>query len=251
MEEGEPLKFKYSKLDFTVKTWFILFTVSVILFLSFFVYVFYEAGRGDEYTINWPGRYPDESQIKYGKLMDIEDIEKSVEEYILNFEDELQIGDIFVYEDTDYYVSIEEVETGKGAMELLVNPYTGFIYPEHGPNMMWNEKYGMHGKGHMMWRGRRDYESGEYRWYFPNEQQIQKGEAVHKANEYIQQYFDSDAFTDGQGHDFYGYYTFHIKKGEDTVGMLSVNQYTGDVWFHSWHGEIVEVIPYHGEHENE
>ena len=240
-----------------MKTWFTIFTVSVVLFISFFAYIFYGMGQADDYSVNWPGKYPDESQVRYGNLMDIEDIEKAVREYIDSFEEELQIGDIFVYEDTDYYVSIEETDTGKGAMELLVNPYTGFIYPEHGPNMMWNEKYGMHGRGHMMWRGRRDYESGEYRWYFPNgdqtqkTQKIQKGEAIHGANEYIKQYFDKDAFTDGEGHDFYGYYTFHIKKGEDTVGMLSVNQYTGDVWFHSWHGELLEVISHHEENESE
>ena len=51
---------------------------------------------------------------------------KQVEEYSANF-----------------YVQVNEKSTGNGAFELLINKYTGSIYPEMGPNMMWNTKYGM------------------------------------------------------------------------------------------------------------
>jgi hypothetical protein len=34
-------------------------------------------------------------------------------------------------------------DTGTGAMELLINKPSGQVYPEPGPNMMWNTKYGM------------------------------------------------------------------------------------------------------------
>jgi hypothetical protein len=30
-----------------------------------------------------------------------------------------------------------------GAMELLVDKSSGAIFPEYGPNMMWNLKYGI------------------------------------------------------------------------------------------------------------
>ena len=43
----------------------------------------------------------------------------------------------------NYYVQVTEKSTGNGAFELLINKYTGSIYPEMGPNMMWNTKYGM------------------------------------------------------------------------------------------------------------
>jgi len=43
----------------------------------------------------------------------------------------------------NFYAAVE-ADTGIGAFELLVNPYTGAVMPEPGPNMMWNTKYGMH-----------------------------------------------------------------------------------------------------------
>jgi hypothetical protein len=36
-----------------------------------------------------------------------------------------------------------------------------------------------------------------------------------------------------------GYYTVHITKAGQFTGMLSVNAYTGQVWFHTWHGTFV------------
>jgi hypothetical protein len=41
---------------------------------------------------------------------------------------------------------------------------------------------------------------------------------------------------------FYGYYTFEIVNGTTPYGMVSVNGYTGQVWFHTWHGAFVQEI---------
>ena len=45
---------------------------------------------------------------------------------------------------------------------------------------------------------------------------------------------------------FYGYYTIHTKSNGEVNGMLSVNGYTGAVWYHTWHGPFVAM-----EEENE
>ena len=45
----------------------------------------------------------------------------------------------------NFYIEVKEKDTGVHAFELLVNPYSGAVYPEPGPNMMWNTKYGMMG----------------------------------------------------------------------------------------------------------
>ena len=42
------------------------------------------------------------------------------------------------------YAQIIETETVTGAMEVLVDPGSGSVCPEYGPNMMWNIKDGMH-----------------------------------------------------------------------------------------------------------
>jgi hypothetical protein len=38
---------------------------------------------------------------------------------------------------------------------------------------------------------------------------------------------------------FYGYYTIDTEKDGKTSGMLSVNGYSGEVWYHSWHGPFI------------
>ncbi|NIP27727.1 MAG: hypothetical protein GWO38_28915, partial [Phycisphaerae bacterium] len=40
-------------------------------------------------------------------------------------------------------------DTGSGAFEVLVDPVTRNVFPEPGPNMMWNTEYGMMSGGNM------------------------------------------------------------------------------------------------------
>ncbi|KDR95801.1 hypothetical protein SAMN02745945_02183 [Peptoclostridium litorale DSM 5388] len=230
------------------RLWVSVIVISTFLLMAFSFYSYSNFLRGPLRKGMWPAWYSS-YQSDSGILMSIEEIKREVDRYIADFEEELEIADIFVYEDSDYYVSIEEAATGKGAFELLVNQYSGVIYPEHGPNMMWNEKYGMHGRGHIMGRHMRSRSFfNEYSGYYRNEdatKQISLELAVELATEYVKKYVDEDMVATEEGHEFYGYYTLHIKKEEQTVGMLSVNYYTGDVWFHDWHGKLIEVISHH------
>jgi heat shock protein HslJ len=41
---------------------------------------------------------------------------------------------------------------------------------------------------------------------------------------------------------FPGSYTLHILKSGKVTGMLSVNGYTGQVWYHTWHGAFMQMI---------
>ena len=43
----------------------------------------------------------------------------------------------------------------------------------------------------------------------------------------------------------YGYYTIHtVDKDGNILGMLSVNGFSGDVWYHSWHGVFIDMQEY-------
>ncbi|AHM57219.1 hypothetical protein EAL2_c19380 [Peptoclostridium acidaminophilum DSM 3953] len=226
--------------------WMSVIIVAILLLIafSFYLYSSWVPFKNGMWP-NWYPRYQNDSNT----LMSIEEIKRETNRYIADFDEALEIADIFVYEDSDYYVSVEEAATGKGAMELLINPYNGVIYPEHGPNMMWNEKYGMHGRGNIMGMHMRNRQFfNEYSGYYRNEataKQISLETAVELATEYVKKYVDEDLIATDEGHEFYGYYTLHIKRGNQTVGMLSVNYYTGDVWFHDWHGTLIEVISNH------
>ena len=165
-----------------------------------------------------------------GELLSEEVLTERVERYISRIDESLVLSDLFKYSNSDYYVSVKEEDTGMGAFELLINPFTGSIQLEQGPNMMWNEKYSkmssMHGS----------FSSNN----FDIQSMISIEEAVDAANKYLAQKGENlTATTDG--HKFYGYYTLHVEKDGNPYGMLSVNGSTGNVWYHTWHGELEEI----------
>jgi len=125
----------------------------------------------------------------------------------------------------NFYVDFSERDTGIHAFEALIDPYTGDMYPEPGPNMMWNTKYGM--MSGMMWGSRGATE----------EMTVSEEQAIKLAQEFINGYLPGGEVEDAER--FYGYYTLHVLKDREIYGMLSVNGYTEQVWYHSWHGRFL------------
>ena len=148
--------------------------------------------------------------------------------------DDLEIGEIMIF-DNHAYAQFVEVSTGIGAMEVLVDPVSLAVTPEHGPNMMWNQKYSTMGGRNMMG----GFTSSVVSVDMPISEE--------EASEFAQSYLD-EAYpgleVDEHADVFYGYYTLHTLQDGETVGMASVNGYTGQVILHTWHGELLEM---HGE----
>ncbi len=136
----------------------------------------------------------------------------------------------------NFYIQVGEKSTGNGAFELLVDKYTGNIYPEMGPNMMWNTKYttttGMMG----IFNGLRGMMGLQRTATTP------MTIAVDQAKTNAQQYLDTNYLgtTVGDVTAFHGYYTVEVLQNGNPYGMLSVNGYTGQVWYHTWHGTFVQ-----------
>ena len=114
---------------------------------------------------------------------------------------------------------------------MLIDKTTGRIFPEYGPNMMWNTKYG---HGGMM--------SG---WAQPpsDEMPINQDQAVSIAQEFLDNVYHGAVVEDP--HPFYGYYTIHVTRDGQIYGMLSVNGYDGEVWYHNWHGTYIQTRETH------
>jgi hypothetical protein len=144
----------------------------------------------------------------------------------------------------NYYAIVKEQSTGLGAFELLADPRTGAVFPEMGPNMMWNTKYSpmatlgggmMGGMGGMMPGGMM---SGTWGPTAPTTQpSVTSDQAQQSAQQWLDQY--QPGSTTETPDAFAGYYTVHITRDGQLTGMLSVNAYTGQVWFHTWHGTFV------------
>jgi hypothetical protein len=164
-------------------------------------------------------------------------------------------GDLVVAEvmefSNHFYVLVKEKSTGIGALELLVER-NGFVHPEYGPAMMWNTKYGhmagFGGRG-MMGGGRMGgpgYGPGHGPGYGPGTRgpanpAAQPAVTQERARQIAGQYLTQAAgTTPDEGTAFDGYFTFDVERSGKPVGMLSVNAYTGQVWFHNWHGTFVQ-----------
>ena len=160
--------------------------------------------------------------------IDFEKVEDLAGKYLeKNNLSNLEIVEIMEFSQ-NFYIETKEKDTGIGAMELLVDKSSGAIFPEYGPNMMWNLKYGMHSR-------------------IPLSQSsinmpIDEDEALGLAEKYIAKINTGES----AGNDiekFYGYYTIHtVTENNEIAGMLSVNGYTGQVWYHSWHGIFIDMV---------
>ncbi|MGQ9794008.1 MAG: hypothetical protein ACUVSF_10045, partial [Anaerolineae bacterium] len=64
-------------------------------------------------------------------------------------------------------------------------------------------------------------------------------QAVEQAQKYLDQL--KAGLKAGEAETFYGYYTLHVERDGQITGMLSVNGYTGAVWYHHWHGEFIAM----------
>ena len=175
----------------------------------------------------------------------LEEAQGALSDYLTALGDEdLRLGEIMIF-DNHAYAQIVEESTGIGAMEVLVDPVTLAVYPEHGPNMMWNLKYSpMAGFG--MMGGMMGQYGGQFsgfdlgRLEASAEMPVTAPEAIEAAQDYLERYLPG-SMADEHADPFYGYYTLHILRDGETVGMLSVNGYSAQVFLHSWHGDFVEM----------
>jgi hypothetical protein len=144
----------------------------------------------------------------------------------------LELGEVMIF-DNHAYAQFVEKDSGIGAMEVLVDPTTKAVYPEMGPNMLWNLKYGM-----MTGYG----SAGRFDWQEPSaEMTVSPAEAVEAAQAYLDAYVGDNLVAGKHADRFYGYYTLHVNRDGETIGMLSVNGYTGQVFLHTWHGDLLDM----------
>jgi hypothetical protein len=124
----------------------------------------------------------------------------------------------------NYYASIREKATRIGAFEILIDRASGNVIREPGPDMMWNAKYSMMGGFGV---------SGSRPMTVSTQQ----------AKDVAQRWLDANRRgTSANAPDsFYGFYTVDFQRAGRLVGMLSVNGYSGQVWYHTWHGTFIQV----------
>ncbi|MBL0886235.1 hypothetical protein HGK34_08120 [Myceligenerans sp. I2] len=130
---------------------------------------------------------------------------------------DLEVAEVMQF-DNGFYAELRTPD-GDGATEVLIDPGEGDVRIEYGPAMMWNTGYGPHAVASAR----------------PTE--ISPEQARQLADDWLAA--RDGALSAGDPETFPGYYTLHTEEAGRITGMLSVNAYTGAVWYHSWHGEFV------------
>ena len=162
-----------------------------------------------------------------GVTLTLEEARQAVEQSLAeNGLTNLAVDEVMEF-DCNFYAIAEGRDTGKAAMELLIDKTTGAVFPEYGPSMMWNTEY-----GHMGGLGR----GATGRTALTPEQ------ARERAKAWLDRF--QPGSTTEEPDAFPGYYTLHIEKDGRTTGMLSVHGTTGRVWYHSWHGDFIAEAEY-------
>ncbi len=157
------------------------------------------------------------------------DLDRAVsiaEGYAAKYGGGVAVDEVMEFQHNFYAVFVEK-PTGMGAFEMLIDRSTGAISPEYGPNMMWNTRYG---HGGMMGGGMMGYGQA-------GPMTVTEAQALKAAQVWLDANRPGEMAEDA--HTFYGYYTIHTVRGGAVAGMLSVNGYTGAVWYHTWHGAFI------------
>ena len=161
---------------------------------------------------------------------------------------DLEVDEVLEFQN-GFYAIVREKSTGTGAFELLVNRTTGAVVPEPGPSMMWNTRYGMTSGQAGGTMGGGTMGAGMMGAGMMGAGMMGAGAfagpmtvTAEQAQRAAQQWLDQNqpgSTTEAPGA-FYGYYTVHLSKEGKVTGMLSVNGYTGQVWYHTWHGAFIQ-----------
>jgi len=154
-----------------------------------------------------------------GSLVNLEQAKYIAEKYLsAQNNPDLELGDLEEWE-FNFYAEYKEKSSGIKAFQIVVDKYSGIISLEMGPTMMWNTKYGMMG-------------------IQPGAMTMTKEQAMASAQQFLDSRLLGTKAEDGRM--FNGYYHFDVKKDNKMYGMLDVNGYSGQVWYHTWHGNFIQ-----------
>ncbi|MCF6277502.1 MAG: hypothetical protein L3J16_01975 [Anaerolineales bacterium] len=184
----------------------------------------YGSMPGNGYAGNMMGTWNNTLDANAQRLT-LEQALESAQTYVASWygAGDLEVDEIMEFE-SNFYVLFRETTSQRGAFELLVDPYSGYVSPEPGPNMMWNLKYSHMG-------------------YAPDNSTISQTNAREIAQQAVSANW-ANAEIEGDGVAFYGYYTFDYAIDGEMAGMLSVNSLNGQIFYHTWHGTFTQEKEY-------
>ncbi len=196
---------------------------------------------------NQQAQWAQQTVVQTSSPISLDQAKSIAQQYLASTQNpNLAIKEIMEFQN-NFYVIYYEKDTGIGAFEMLIWKQvpqsgmgggmmgnrigTGVMMPEPGPNMMWNTKYSPMASGMMGYAKQKS-----------SNMTVNENKAEQLAQTFLDAHFQG-ARTE-MATQFYGYYTFDFTVNGKVAGMLSVNGYTGQVWYHSWHGAFVQEVEF-------
>jgi hypothetical protein len=180
---------------------------------------------------NWPedwrywgpggmGPWGDDFEVN-GDRITLEQALSNAQEFTDKLGDSLSVTRMYEFKNV-FYAVVEDMDSGMGAFELLIQPVSGNVRMETGPCVSWNTVY-----------GRRAAQSSEI-----PQNTLSMQEAADQARQALSEH--SAVITiDENGVEFPGYYTFEYQMDGQVSGLISVNAEDGEYWFHNWLGNFI------------
>jgi hypothetical protein len=134
----------------------------------------------------------------------------------------LRVGDVVRF-DNGFYAMLRAPD-GSGVTEVLVDPANGAVRFEPGPAAVWSARSAV------------PADAG-------GAPLVTTEEAVRLADSWLAKQEGGllDGLTTSTPERFPAYVTLRAIRDGRVAGLVSVNLYTGAVWYHSWHGTFVEM----------
>lgn len=170
----------------------------------------------------WPntqrnGQQSDQQQSN--ERITIDQAIQNAKDHVSESGSDLSVAEVMEFQN-NFYAVVTETNTGRGAFELLIDPYTGYVSREIGPDMMWNLKYGHMGMS------------------LAADNTVTMEQAQADAQKALDAQV-SGATLGSTEYSFYGYYTFDYQVNGKVAGFLSVNGVNGQVWLDNRLGAFI------------
>jgi hypothetical protein len=159
------------------------------------------------------------NQQQTGQRITLDQATQAAQDYAAQVGTNLTVADVLEFQN-GFYAIVTEKDTGRGAFELLIDPYTGNVSLATGPDMMWDFKY-----GRMQTSNSAD-------------NTVTLGQAQADAQKALDAQVPG-AKLGNDAYNFYGYYTFNYQVNGQTAGLLSVNGINGQVWLDTRLGSFI------------
>ncbi|MEW6212797.1 MAG: hypothetical protein AB1631_31010 [Acidobacteriota bacterium] len=140
----------------------------------------------------------------------------------------------------NFYAVVKETSSSQyKAFQLMIDKYTGTVMPGPGPNMMWNARY-----GRMMDQMADGMMGGRPKRKKNPDMSVTPEAAAAAANQFLRERFgpSRQLVVASPPDTFYGFYTFDVNDFVTGMryAMLSVDGSSGQVWYHTWHGNYIQ-----------